>query len=106
MSTGKSRSTFLRKKGINPILVPSKGLLDGIEAARNILPQVWFDAERCKDGIKALKNYRKEFDEKRNVYKDKPLHDWASHGSDAFRYFAVAWTKTRASGEGIKSWSY
>lgn len=106
MSSGKKRSTFLRKKGINPILVPSKGIADGIEAARNIIPQVWFDAERCKDGVKALKNYRKEWDEKRAVFKSNPLHNWASHGSDAFRYFAVAWTKTRATGEGIKSWAY
>ena len=107
MSTGKSRSTFLRKKGISPILVPNKGIMDGIEAARNIIPQIWFDAERCKDGIKALKNYRKEFDEKHNVYKPKPLHDWASHGADAFRYFAVAWTQLRATGQGeIKSWRY
>lgn len=104
MSTGKKRSTFLRSKGINPILVPNRGLLDGIEAARNILPQVWFDAERCKEGIKSLKNYRKEFDEKRNTYKSQPLHDWSSHAADAFRYFAVAWTKTRASGVGIQSW--
>ena len=106
MSTGKKRSTFLRSKGISPILVPNKGIMDGIEAARNIIPQVYFDADRCSLGIKALKNYRKEFDDKRNIYKDQPLHDWASHGADAFRYFAVAWTKTRASGEGIKSWGY
>jgi len=38
-----------------------------------------------------LKYYRKEFDEKRNTFKEAPLHDWASHGADAFRYFALAW---------------
>ena len=44
----------------------------------------------AKEGIKCLKNYRKEFDEKNNRFKDSPLHDWASHGADAFRYAMVS----------------
>jgi len=91
LSTGQSREVALRKMGINVRMVPNKGLMDGIEAGRNIIGRVWFDAENCKDGIKCLKNYRKEFDEKHNVFKDKPLHDWASHGADAWRYFALSW---------------
>jgi len=91
LSTGQSREVALRKMGINVRLVPNKGIMDGIEAGRNIIGRVWFDAEACKDGIKCLKNYRKEFDEKHNVFKDKPLHDWASHGADAWRYFALSW---------------
>ena len=38
----------------------------------------------------ALENYRKEFDTKHSVYKTRPVHDWASHGSDAARYMAIA----------------
>ena len=93
LSTGQSREVALRKMGVVPRLVPNKGIADGIEAARNIIGRCWFDADNCKDGIKAIKNYRKEFDEKKNKYKDAPLHDWASHGSDAFRYFALSWTE-------------
>jgi len=93
LSTGQSREVALRKMGITPRLVPNKGIADGIEAARNIIGRCWFDADNCKDGIRAIKNYRKEFDEKKNKYKDAPLHDWASHGSDAFRYFALSWTE-------------
>jgi hypothetical protein len=37
----------------------------------------------------ALTNYKKQFDEIRNCFKDKPLHDWSSNGADAFRYLAV-----------------
>lgn len=91
LTTGQSREVALRKMGIRVNVVTNKGIMDGIEAGRNIIGRVWFDAERCKEGIKCLKNYRKEFDEKRNVFKDKPLHDWASHGADAWRYFALAW---------------
>jgi hypothetical protein len=77
--------------GIKFRVVKSTSVADGIEAGRNILSRVWFDEERCKQGIKCLRNYRKEFDQKKNVFKDNPLHDWASHGADAFRMFAVTW---------------
>jgi hypothetical protein len=45
---------------------------------------------QVKQGLDCLRNYRREYDEKRSVFFDKPLHDWASHGSDAFRYLALS----------------
>lgn len=63
---------------------------NGIEAVRSIFPRLFFDEIKCKQLIKALENYRKEFDDKNQVYKTRPLHNWASHGCDAFRYLAIA----------------
>lgn len=74
-------------------VVPKTGVDTGIEAAREILPLCVFDESKCEEGIGHLENYRKEWDENRGCWKDKPLHDRTSHGSDAFRYFAVAKTK-------------
>ena len=54
-----------------------------------ILKSCWFDREKCMDGIEALKNYRKDWNEKAQVFRDRPMHDWSSHAADAFRYFAV-----------------
>jgi hypothetical protein len=90
LTSGQSRLDSLRRMGVKCKLVPNYGIMDGIELAREVIGRSWFDADRCKDGVRCIKNYRKEFDEKLNRYKDKPLHDWASHGSDAFRYAAVA----------------
>lgn len=90
MTTGKSRLEVARKMGINFQVVPQMPLQDGIQAVRNILPRCWFDLERTKLGMRALRNYRREWDEVKNVFKKQPLHDWSSHGSDAFRYFAVS----------------
>ena len=70
-------------------VVPKESIDTGIESAREILKQCIFDDEKCAEGVKALESYRKEWDDKRGCWKDKPLHDWTSHGSDAFRYFAV-----------------
>ena len=49
-----------------------------------------FDELGCIDGLKALRAYRKEWDEERGRWKDKPRHDWASHGADALRYVIMA----------------
>ncbi|WP_323842523.1 MULTISPECIES: terminase [unclassified Moraxella] len=62
---------------------------EDIEKVRQILPKCAFDAIKCEQGIKALESYRKEWNDKLGVWRDRPLHDWSSHGADAFRYFAV-----------------
>lgn len=90
LNTGLSRKDYARQLGINFVTLPKLRVEDGIEAVRAILPRCWFDERNCAAGIKALENYRKRFDEKHNVYSNIPLHDWASHGADAFRYLAVA----------------
>lgn len=64
-------------------------VLDGIGAVRTLLPLCWFDEVKCKDGISALQNYMKEWDDRRKKFKDSPEHDWSSHYADAFREFAV-----------------
>ena len=86
------------KYSINFNVVPRLSIDEGIEAVREVLPKCCFDETKCEDGINALENYRKEWDDKRGCWKDKPLHDWSSHGSDSFRYFAVAKQNKRKGG--------
>jgi hypothetical protein len=71
------------------------GIDEGIEKVREILPKCIFDSVKCEQGIVCLENYRKEWDDKKGCWKDKPLHDWSSHASDSFRYFATAMTKQK-----------
>jgi len=95
LTTGKTRKDQARAMGIIFRVTPNIPLADGIEASRRIIPRCWFDQERCADGLRALSYYRTEYDEEKRVFKDRPLHDWSSHGADAFRYFAVAWRDKR-----------
>lgn len=44
----------------------------------------------CGKGIKCLDGYQYEWDEKLVTWKRKPLHNWASHGADAWRQYAQA----------------
>lgn len=80
-----SRKARAEQLGIRFVTVPHYPLDDGIEAVRDVLPTCVFDAERCDQGLKALESYRKEWDEAHGCYRDRPVHDWASHGADAFR---------------------
>jgi phage terminase large subunit len=90
LGTGKSRVETLTGLGIRNITIcPNIPIEDGIQAARLLLPTCWFDKEKCKEGIEALRMYRREWDDKRQEFKLRPLHDWTSHFADAFRYFAV-----------------
>ncbi len=90
LMTGISRKDTAERLGFRPIaIIPNVGVDDGIDSARNLISRCWFDAERCREGLRALRHYRKERDERRDTWKDRPAHDWSSHAADAFRYLAV-----------------
>jgi phage terminase large subunit len=72
-------------------IVPNLEVQDGIQAARKALEITWFDEKRCYEGLEALRQYQREYDEDKKVFKEKPRHDWTSHSADAFRMLAVAW---------------
>jgi hypothetical protein len=75
----------------NMRICPNLSLQDGIQASRMALKRCWFDAEKTEFGLKCLREYQREYDDERRMLKDKPKHDFTSHGADAFRYMAVAW---------------
>ena len=89
MGTGKSRYEVARDLGLRFYVCPNIKIHDGIEAARTVIPRCYFDEKRCSLLVEALRQYRKDYDEKNKVYHDRPLHDWTSHAADAFRYLAL-----------------
>lgn len=92
LQTGKSIREQLWDHGIQSIIVPSLSVQDGIQAVRKTLPSVYFNTD-CeavrKDGLGALKMYQRQYDDKRQVFKQSPLHDWSSNPADAFRYLSL-----------------
>lgn len=74
-------------------IVPDIGVQDGIQAVRRMMPRVWFDKQGCGDGIEALRQYQREYDEDKKAFRSNPLHNWCSHPADAFRVMAVAWRR-------------
>jgi hypothetical protein len=76
-------------------IVPSLSVQDGIQAARVMLPRVWFDKDNCESAVELLKQYQREWDEDKKAFRDKPRHDNTSHCADAFRMMAVAWRENK-----------
>jgi phage terminase large subunit len=97
LGTGKSVRELMRAAGFKTSIVAKLSISQGINAARTIFPQCYFDRERCADGLQALRHYtygeapNAEVDPRTNKPEPKrePLHNWASHPADAFRMFAV-----------------
>jgi len=91
LSSGKSRRDTALKMGIAFRVVPQHKVSDGIEATRRLFSRFWFDEKRCRKGVECISQYRYEYDEKKGVFRDNPLHDWASHCADALRQLAMGW---------------
>lgn len=88
-SSGMTRQASARKMGINLIAVPKVEVIPGIDQVRNIFNRCWFDERKCVQGIKAIENYKKEWNDRQGCWASQPLHNWASHGADAFRTLAT-----------------
>lgn len=90
ISTATTRKQQCENVGLRPIIAGSKlPVADGINAVRTMIPKCVFDKTKCEKGIEALQAYRTERNEEKDVFGAKPLHDWSSHGADAFRELAV-----------------
>ena len=88
-TSGMTRKAAAAKMGFNLIQVTKVDVIAGIDQARGILPRCWFDEKKCNAGIKALDNYKKDWDDRHACWRSQPLHNWASHGADAFRTLAT-----------------
>lgn len=95
LGTGVSRLEKARQLGIHFTQSPDLPIVDGIEAVRTALGKVYIDEKKAGKLLKSLENYRREWDSKRQVYKDHPLHDWSSHFSDGMRYLCISLPKVR-----------
>lgn len=89
-SNAKSRIELARDLELRFEVVPRvEHKPDAIEAARTLLNLSWFDQEKCAKGIACLENYRKEWNERTQTYHNRPLHNWASNGADAYQTGAM-----------------
>jgi len=80
--SGMTRLEKAKSLGINFTIAPNVGIEDGIEAVRSALSKIWIDEKACAPLIKAMENYRQEYDHKRKVYSAHPLHDWSCFVGD------------------------
>lgn len=93
----RTRLQMARDLGLNFEVVPRLSVNEGIEMARGIWHRLWIDRKKNGYLIKCLENYHRTYNERLNVFSDKPCHDFSSHYADAFRYLGVMQNKSRRS---------
>lgn len=76
-------------------ITPSMSVSDGHNAGRKLLlmPGTRFH-KRCNErpdaqGVEALRQYAYAWDEEKKIFTKQPMHNWASHAGDAWRYTGV-----------------
>lgn len=89
LGTGKTRLETANALGWPFQIVPEIGIDNGISAGKLLFPRLWVDEQKCQQFLDAVGQYRQEWDEKKGMFRDVPLHDWTSHPADMFRYAAV-----------------
>jgi len=95
-SSGNTRFEKARQLGVLFTVADNIAIVDGIESVRSALgSKVWIDEVSCKQLLHCLESYRQEYDSRRQVYKDRPLHDFSSHYADAMRYLCLSLAKTQ-----------
>lgn len=95
--SGLTRIEKARQLGIKFTVADDHSIMDGIEAVRSTFSKMWIDEKNCAQLINAIENYRQEYDAKRKIYNNSPLHNFASHGCDSLRYLCISLPKTRDS---------
>lgn len=99
LSTGTTRLEQLQKLGLKVHVARRLNVKDGINSVKALLPSCYFDEEKCRDGLVALRNYRSSYNEQLGIFSDTPLGDRFSHAADAFRYLATALKKPKTYSE-------
>lgn len=89
ISSGKTRRQIAAGLGLNFKVTPKLGVDEGISATQMFFPRCYFDQRHCEDGLSALANYRRSYNQRLDMFTATPVHDSASHGADAFRGRAV-----------------
>lgn len=84
-----TRWEVAKSKGVTYQIIPKLSVQDGINAVRMSFSTLWIDKTKCELFLKRLRRYHKEFDDKRGVFKNNPVHDINSHAGDMIRYWAL-----------------
>ena len=93
LGTGKSVEEMARAlfpNGLQGVRIGGRfGVDEQINAARMVFSRSYFDEANCSDGLRALQHYRRDYSDKLGQVKPIPVHDWSSHGAQAFCYSAL-----------------
>lgn len=89
LSTGKSRWEIAKELGIEFVIIPNLPIDDGINAGRLMWNNLWVNETKCQQWLDYVSQYKREWDDKKGMFKERPLHDFTSHAADVLRYTSI-----------------
>src|SRR5262245_15692115 len=89
LSTGKTRLETAKNLGWPFEIVPDISVDDGINAGKLAFARLYIDEEHCAPWLEMIGHYRRPWDDKLGVFGPNPVHDFASHPADMWRYAAI-----------------
>lgn len=101
LGTGRSRLETAQQLGINFRVLPRVSqsgrseIEERIDAGRRLLSRCWIDEEKCAKGLESLRSWHRAENLRTGELNATPVHDWASHGADAFTYLAMGLREQR-----------
>jgi phage terminase large subunit len=93
-STGLTSVQQAARLGIDFEPTPMIPVNDGITKALMMFPRLLMDETKNEQCISALRNYQKDWDEKRLDWKPELKKDWTNHYADMLRYTALVEDET------------
>lgn len=93
ISTGQTRLDFAKKHGIKFEIIPNLWVDDGINRGKLLFAHLWVDAQKCEKWLDIISQYKREYDDDKKMFVEKPYHDFTSHAADVHRYAAIVENK-------------
>lgn len=85
----KMRCEPLKEAGYEVEVLKQSAVSFWIDKVQKLFPLFWFDWERCDQGIKHLRNYKKKRNSSLGRHMEDPEHSIASHWADSMRYLCI-----------------
>ena len=101
LGTGRSRLEMAAELGIQFRVLPRVSqnvrseVEERIDAGRRLIPRCWFDEKKTSKGLEALRSWHRAENARTGELSSQPVHDWASHGADAYTYLAMGLREQR-----------
>lgn len=97
-TTGKTRTEYAAEIGLDFEIIPKLSVQDGIEQTKALIRSAYFNEPLVERLLDCLASYRREWDDRLMIFRDRPLHDWSSHGADSMRGLSIVWQPDTLSG--------
>ena len=89
IGTGKTRWEIASELGVDFEEIPMIPVIEGIKSGQLFWSKLYIDDKKCEFFIDAISQYRSEWNEDKQMFGDKPNHDWTSHYADVHRYASI-----------------